>query len=124
MFIYFKIHVQYTLLSKSSAIKSLASFMLAVEHLTLMNCSSCDLDQFYLSCNICFFFKFLVSRIFIMFKCHLDHFLLTEFIFVENVQMSFSCDHCAHLLFLCVLVNSSEKCSKCVHVKKLCSFSS
>src|SRR5437762_11288986 len=59
-----------------------------------------------------------------MFKCHLDHFLLTEFIFTENVQMSSSCDCCAHLLFLCVLVNSSEKCSKCVHVKKSCSFSS
>src|SRR5947207_10717845 len=38
--------------------------------------------------------------------------------------MSSSCDCCAHLLFLCVLVNFSEKCSECVCVKKLCFFSS
>src|SRR5436190_20539530 len=59
-----------------------------------------------------------------MSKYHLNHLLLTEFIFVENVQMSFSCDHCICLLFLCVLADSSEKCSECVHVKKSCSFSS
>src|SRR5436190_4215837 len=59
-----------------------------------------------------------------MSKCHLNHFLLTEFIFVKNVQMSSSCDYCIYLSFLCMLVNSSEKCSKCVHVKKSCSFSS
>src|SRR5438034_6311158 len=33
-----------------------------------------------------------------------------------------SCDCCAHLLFLCVLVNSSEKYNECVHVKKSCFF--
>src|SRR5436189_738709 len=59
-----------------------------------------------------------------MFKCHLDHLFLTEFIFAENVQMSCSCDHCAHLLLSCILVNSSEKYSKCVHVKRSCFFSS
>src|SRR5438034_7662486 len=59
-----------------------------------------------------------------MSKCYLDHFLLTEFIFAENVQMSSSCDCCVCLLFLCVLADSSEKCSECVCVKKLCSFSS
>src|SRR5205809_4233806 len=59
-----------------------------------------------------------------MFKHHLDHLLLTEFIFAESVQMSFSYNHCICLSFSCVLVNSSEKCSKCVHVKKLCFFSS
>src|SRR5436190_11679760 len=58
-----------------------------------------------------------------MSKCHLNHFLLTEFIFVKNVQMSSSCDYCIYLSFLCMLVNFSEKCSKCVHVKKSCSFS-
>src|SRR5438034_10572525 len=109
---------------KSSILKLLADLMLTVKHLALMNHLSCDSDQFYLFCNICLFLKFLVSRIFIMFKCYLDHLLLTESIFVENVQMSFSCDHCTHLLFLCMLADSSEKCSECVHVKKLCSFSS
>ena len=59
-----------------------------------------------------------------MFKHHLDHLSLTEFIFVESVQMSSSCDHCTHLSFSCMLVNSSEKCSECVHVKKSCFFSS
>src|SRR5436189_573356 len=57
-----------------------------------------------------------------MSKYCLNHFLLTEFIFAENVQMLSSCDYCICLLLLCVLVNSSEKCSKCVHVKKSCFF--
>ena len=59
-----------------------------------------------------------------MSKHHFDHFLLTKFILAESVQMSFFCDHCAHLLFLCVLADSSEKCSECVCVKKSCFFSS
>src|SRR5204863_143490 len=58
-----------------------------------------------------------------MLKHYLDHFLLTEFISSENVQMSFFCDHCICLSFSCVLADSSEKCSKCVHVKKSCFFS-
>src|SRR6266487_5309296 len=57
-----------------------------------------------------------------MSKYHLNHFLLTEFIFAENVQMLSSYDYCVCLLLLCVLVNSSEKCSECVCVKKSCSF--
>src|SRR5436190_21607207 len=59
-----------------------------------------------------------------MSKHHLDHLSLAEFILAESVQMSSFCDHCTHLSLLCVLVNSSEKCSKCVHVKKSCFFSS
>src|SRR5436190_7597755 len=59
-----------------------------------------------------------------MFKHHLDHFSLTESIFTEDVQMLSFCDCCICLLLSCVLADSSEKCSKCVHVKKLCSFSS
>src|SRR5436190_18164156 len=59
-----------------------------------------------------------------MSKHHLDHLSLAESIFAESVQMSSSCNHCVCLLLSCVLVNSSEKCSKCVHVKKSCSFSS
>src|SRR5205085_235091 len=78
----------------------------------------------YLSHNICFFLKFLVSRIFIMFKCHLDHLLLIKFIFAENVQMLSSCDHCICLSLSCVLADSSEKYSEYMYVKKLCSFSS
>ena len=59
---------------------------------------------------------------FIMSKHHFDHLSLTESIFAESVQISSFCNHCIHLSFLCVLVNSSEKYSKCVHVKKSCSF--
>src|SRR5436190_20554807 len=57
-----------------------------------------------------------------MSKCCLDHFLLTESIFAENVQMLSFCDHCVCLLFLCVLADSFKKCSECVCVKKLCLF--
>src|SRR5436190_9625490 len=58
-----------------------------------------------------------------MFKHHLNYFLLTEFIFAESVQISFSCNYCICLLFLCVLADSSEKYNECVHVKKSCFFS-
>ena len=57
-----------------------------------------------------------------MSKCCLNHLSLTESIFAENVQMSFSCNHYTHLLLLCVLADSSEKYSECVCVKKSCSF--
>ena len=57
-----------------------------------------------------------------MSKCYLDHFLLIKFIFAESVQMSSSCDHCVCLSLSCVLADFFEKCSKCVHVKKSCSF--
>ena len=57
-----------------------------------------------------------------MSKCCLDHLLLTESIFAESVQMLSSCDSCVCLLLSCVLVDSSEKYSKCVHVKKSYSF--
>src|SRR5437773_5923530 len=96
-----------SLLDKSSIIKLLADLMLAVEHLTLTNHLSHDLDQFYLSHNIHLSLRFLVSRIFIMSKHHLDHLSLTESIFAESVQMSSLCDCCTHLLFLCVLADSS-----------------
>ena len=59
-----------------------------------------------------------------MFKYHLDHFLLTEFILAENVQMLSLCDCCVCLSLSCVLADSLKKCSKCICVKKLCSFSS
>jgi len=122
MFIYSEIHVWCILLVVSSFIKLLIYLMLTVKHSALMSHSSHDSCQFYLFHNIYLSFKFLVSRTFIMSKCHLDHFLLTESIFVESVQMSSSCDHCICLSLSCMLANSSEKCSKCVHVKKSCSF--
>ena len=59
-----------------------------------------------------------------MSKHYFDHFLLTESIFAENVQMSSSYDHCVCLSFSCVLADSSEKYNECVHVEKLCFFSS
>src|SRR5438034_3965073 len=59
-----------------------------------------------------------------MSKYHLDHFLLAESIFAESVQMLSLCDHCVCLSLSCVLADSSKKCNECVHVKKLCFFSS
>src|SRR5947207_2158648 len=122
MLIYSEIHVQCILLSKLSTVKLLTDLMLAVKHSALTDHLSCDLNQFYLSHNIHLSLKFLVSRIFIMSKHHLDHLSLTESIFAESVQMSSLCDHCICLSLSCVLVNSSEKCSKCMHIKKSCSF--
>src|SRR5437763_1642809 len=57
-----------------------------------------------------------------MLKCCLNHLLLTELIFAESVQMLFSYDCCVCLSLSCMLADSSEKCSECVYVKKLCSF--
>src|SRR5436190_15718180 len=59
-----------------------------------------------------------------MSKCCLDHLLLIESIFAKSVQMLSLCDCCICLLLLCVLADSSEKCSECVCVKKSCFFSS
>ena len=55
-----------------------------------------------------------------MFKCCLDHFFLTQFILVKDVQMSSSCDHCTRQKKFCVIFNKFNKCSECVHSKKLC----
>ena len=58
-----------------------------------------------------------------MSKCHFNHFLLIEFIFIKNVQMLFFYDYCAYLLLTCVFADSSEKYNEYVYVKKLCFFS-
>ena len=61
--IYFEIYIWCIILDMSSIIKLLTHFMLDVEHSALMSHLSCDSCQFYLSCNIHLFLKFLVSRI-------------------------------------------------------------
>src|SRR5881394_2688178 len=55
-----------------------------------------------------------------MSKCCLDHFSLTQFIFVKDVQMSSSCDCCARQKKFCVISDKFNKCSKYVHSKKSC----
>ena len=55
-----------------------------------------------------------------MSKHYFDHFFLTQFIFVKDVQMSFSCDHCAEQKKSYVILNKFNKCSECVCSKKLC----
>src|SRR5436189_5906043 len=55
-----------------------------------------------------------------MSKYHLNHFSLTQFIFVKDVQMSSFCNHCARQKKFCVIFNKFNKCSECVHSKKLC----
>ena len=55
-----------------------------------------------------------------MFKCHLNHFSLTQFIFIENVQMSSFCDHCTRQKKFCVIFNKFNKYSEYVHSKKSC----
>ena len=56
-----------------------------------------------------------------MSKCCLDHFSLTQFILAEDVQMLSLCDCCARQKKSCVIFNKLNKCSECVHSKKLCS---
>ena len=69
-----------------------------------------------------FLLNFLSQEVlFIMSKCCFDHFFLTQFIFVKNVQMSFSYDCCARQKKFCVIFNKFNKCSKCVCLKKSCS---
>src|SRR5438034_11292397 len=55
-----------------------------------------------------------------MSKHCLDHFSLTQFILAESVQISFFCDHCAQQKKFCVISDKFNKCSECVHSKKLC----
>src|SRR5438046_1845354 len=55
-----------------------------------------------------------------MFKHCLDHFFLTQFILVKDVQMSFSCDCCARQRKSCVISDKLNKYSECIHSKKLC----
>ena len=70
-----------------------------------------------------FLLDFLFQEVlFIMSKHYFDHFFLIQFILVKNIQMSFSCNYCACLLFSCMLVNSSEKCNECMYIKKSCFF--
>src|SRR5437868_1706724 len=54
-----------------------------------------------------------------MSKCCFDHFFLIQFIFVKDVQMSFSCDCCAKQRKFCVISDKLNKCSEYVHSKKL-----
>src|SRR5436190_9542873 len=88
-----------------------------------LTCSSCYMIYLDSINSVTFvsFLNFLVSRtFFIMLKCCLDHFFLTQFILAEDVQMLSSCDHCARQRKSCVVSDKSDKCSECVHSKKTC----
>src|SRR5947207_14437628 len=65
--------------------------------------------------------SFLSQEFFIMFKHYFDHFSLTQFILVKDVQMSSFCDHCTRQKKFCIIFNKFNKYSKCVHSKKSCS---
>src|SRR5436190_5906491 len=56
-----------------------------------------------------------------MSKHCLDHFSLTQFIFVKDVQMLFSCDCCTRQKKFCVISDKFNKYSECVYLKKSCS---
>ena len=66
------------------------------------------------------FLSFLFQEFFIMSKCCLNHFSLTQFILAEDVQMSSLYDCCARQKKFCIIFNKFNKCSKYVHSKKSC----
>ena len=78
-------------------------------------------SDFIYSVTFISFLSFLFLRFFIMSKCCFDHFFLTQFIFVEDVQMLSLCECCVKQKKFCVVSDKSDKCSKCVHLKKSCS---
>src|SRR5436190_12273294 len=55
-----------------------------------------------------------------MFKYHLNHFFLIQFILAEDVQMLFLCNCCIRQKKFCVIFNKFNKCSECVYSKKSC----
>src|SRR6266480_4337747 len=67
-----------------------------------------------------FLLSFLSQEFFIMSKHHLNHFSLTQFILVKDVQILFLCDCCARQKKFCVISDKFNKCSEYVHLKKLC----
>ena len=83
---------------------------------------SCDFFDSINLITFVSFLNFLVSRIFfIMSKCCFDHFSLTQFIFAENVQMLFSCNHCTQQKKFYIISDKFNKYSEYVHLKKSCS---
>ena len=126
IFIYFKIHVQCIMLDVSSAVELLAHLMLTVKHLTLMNCSSCDSCWFYLFCNICFFLKFLVSRIssclnvILIIFCWLNSFLLR--MFKCCLLMIIVLIYCFYMYLSILLRSVASVCMLKNHVFSLLSF--
>ena len=118
MFIYSEIHAWCIILDVFSVVKLLTCFMLVIKHLTLMSCLSYDFYWFYLFCNICLFFKFLVSRIssclnvILIISCWLNSFLLRMFKCHFFVIVVFVYHFCVFLLIslksimsVCVLKN-------------------
>src|SRR5436190_22722908 len=55
-----------------------------------------------------------------MSKHYFDHFSLTQFILVKDVEMSASCNYCTKQKKSCVISEKSDKYNKYVHFKKLC----
>ena len=100
----------------------------SVIHFWLFNllcskCSTCHMIFFDSINFITFisFLNFLSQEFFIMFKCHFNHFSLTQFILAEDVQMLSFCDCCTRQKKFCVISDKFNKCSECVCLKKSCS---
>ena len=56
-----------------------------------------------------------------MSKCYFNHFSLTQFILVKDVQMSSSCDYCAEQKKFCVISDKFNKYNEYICLKKSCS---
>src|SRR5438034_1204226 len=66
------------------------------------------------------FLSFLFQEVFfIMLKHHFNHFFLTQFILVKDVQMLFSCNCCTRQEKLCVISDKFNKYSEYVYLKKI-----
>ena len=98
-----------------------------VDFLILKNCLVCLLHvinlNFIYSVTFISFLSFLFSRFFIMLKYCFNYFFLTQFILVENIQISFLCNCCAKQKKSCIVSDKLNKYSEYVCLKKSCLFS-
>ena len=91
--------------------------------LSCLTCSTCHMISldFINSVTFISLLSFLSQEVsLIMSKCCLDHFSLTQFIFVKDVQMLSSCDCCTKQKKFCVVSDKFNKYSECVCLKKSC----
>ena len=88
--------------------------------LTCLTCHMIFLSFINLITFVSFLDFLFQEAFFIMSKHHLNHFSLTQFILAEDVQMSFSCNHCIRQRKFYVIFNKFNKCSECVCLKKSC----
>ena len=58
-----------------------------------------------------------------MFKYCFNHFLLSQLIYLNSIEMPLSCNCCACLSKSCIFSEDFSKYEKCVYLKKSCSSS-